>query len=419
LKKKHAGEEVEFYRIRELLGRKVRIVHQTTASPASSTLSAFFKRDSATEIAEESLTEFIISSGLPVDVTETPAFRKFVNAVRDVPSVISFKIGREKTKDNILKIHARHWADFSSFVQSDACMAWSVVFDCWDWTRKHKFIGATAIAIAVDEDGLKLEKYPIIFRCLVGNDSYDSVEEVYVPIKTLSSGEDIAEIVICELAKHKVPFTKFVGGKSDGAPNAVASVKNIDRHAVARKQFAAAVTLGENRSPIAITEPRCFVHCLGLAVKGALGYLTHTENSVIPKKPKDETLALLKKVRNVANKLSDSKTWAILEGLSKAHSLQRMRAIHVDMEVRWFSYFEMLDALLGSFESYQVIAESPMGGMVGLETFNAEELTALYEIRELMRPIVKATSFMETTQFPITGTVLPMIAVVLNQYGIL
>jgi hypothetical protein len=417
--KQHANSEFRFHRLKQLQGKILRIADGRAPTQANTLLRFTVKPpvDDAVSAYHSSLVKYVISAGLPISTVTSSPFRELMRAANNVPQGVPLKLGRSAFCTKVLARFDDYWRSFYQSVASDDCCSWSVVFDGWDWGKKHKILGATAIVLSQCENGLTLGKFPLIFRLLRGNPAYNDDDEEYMPMATISSADDMSTVILGTLQERaalnqvRVPFDKFVGGKGDGASNAVNCSEALNENADALSAITAAVP--QDRG-IVQAEVRCLAHALGLAIKDAIGYPKRKPESEVPPGPGDDVLDFFKKVRSAVKSISDAKCWLYLQERARTLGRKPPHAVHLDMEVRWLSFYHMIDEFVGNIPVYQSL-QSYMPSLE-LPCFEPIEITAMRELVAVMKPLMEATIFLETSAYPTTPYVLPMIACILQTY---
>ena len=415
LEAKHLWQEIVFIRIKELQDRTVRVIDTVECDKPQPCITKYVGEDPSVKFRVIS-TKFILSQGLPLDTTEQPLFREMIAAARELPDGVSSLLGGSAVRGSVKDLHAAHWAEFKNLIQSSECLGWSLVFDGWDWEKKYKILGATATMLRTADSGLELERFPLYFRLLKGNGEFDPELEQYIPFKTLSGAEDMAKIILNGFQHRGIPLDKFIGAKGDGASNAQACTELLNKKSQVLSVFNSCASRAMGK-----VETRCVVHALGMAIKGAIGYLGEkSEKSQIPSGPDDEILQLFGKVRYVVRKLKDGKLWNQLVGFAQTVS-QKLPSVHIDMDVRWISFYQMLEGFLGALPVYLAFKSqnSNKPEFKSLPSFDDQETSILGEIKGLLQPLMVAISFMESSDIPIMPLLLPMLAVILETYGAL
>jgi hypothetical protein len=416
LKAAHLNVEYQFMRVKELLHKSVRVFAE---QPVSRTIRDMMTEATPVETYKDNLVKALISMGASSSVVEDPDFRVALESARNVASGVPIHMGRADFKQTAIKQLNRLYASFLSATLSENCLGWSIVLDAWDWGKKIKILGATAILLstAMEYDGLEQHVYPLVFRQLRGESKLDedADEDLYLPLKTISSADDMAGLFTTRLKEQSkaldlsLSFSKFVGAKGDGASNAVNCSRTLNEKAELLATLKGALPLALET----LTETRCIAHALGLAIKGTIGYLEPKEDSEIPPGPSTKLKELFKTLRAIVTRLGEAKVWAQMLDNTNTDSLTDPTVVHLDMEVRWLSFYNMLAAFLDNWDHIQSLRLKN----IALPEIDVDKLRTLRELRGILEPLMRATTFLETSSFPTTPFVLPMIYSILSKYG--
>jgi hypothetical protein len=420
----HVGSKINFYRIKELLHKSASVYGSDPAAGVQLTLDLLSRKsEDPFQSYVQHMVRAVIKAGLSPTFLQDKEFRNAMQAAREVPHGLSMDIGRKAAHDEIMKQYDDLYRTFFLAIRSARCLSWSIVCDGWDMGKKHKILGATAVVLLEGEAGLEQRKFPLIFRSLVGKSSMDEDTDTYGEIKTLSSAEDMADLIVDRLESRgntfgaSMTYLKFTGAKGDGAANAVKCTKLLNKKAVLAKTIEK-----ELPSSMHLSEHRCLAHNLGLAIKGSLGFLSASEDededhnddtvakkSEIPLGPPQTVLRIMTKLRAVVGAATEAKAWAELVNAAAISSLSEPTAVHLDMKVRWLSYFNMLTGFLRNQDQFRSVTKGNLA-------FSKDELRFLQEQEALLQPLVDATRFMETSRFPVTPFVLPLLFSLLAKY---
>lgn len=426
--KSHAHRIIEFKRIKELQGKTLWIYAEGDPDPDEGSGGMFkymVTSSSRLEDYEIAAVNLMIANGWSLDVFNSELYRDMIIRARSLSEGTKLRIARPTVVKHVKALYAQHWDNFREIVSSSTTRSYSLVIDCWDWGKKLKVIGATAVVLAVKERGLELEKFPLIFRLLEPQGHLDDDTEKYVPIETLQSGQQLAMAIFSILKKNRIPLDKFISARSDGAPNAVKCTEILNSQA--KGHIAVKERLEGCVSDMKFCELNCFVHWIALAPKkvlfdsapedddrAGLSLPVMSSSMNVPAGPPSAVAKLLKKMRDVVSKLNDAKTWQKLRDASRSLSFGEPNAIQIDMEVRWFSTMEMLQNLL----RMESLLENFVDIDPGLLNIGSCDFDGIREICAILEPLLSVTRFLETSKFPTTSMILPAVFSVLQAYGV-
>ena len=366
-----------------------------------------------------------IRHGLAVAIVQSEEFMELVSAAAKVEKSTDLLIGRVMAENIVLKIFNDKMDAMKDALTRSS--GFYMLHDCWDWGARHHILGLSIQFVEKTTEGeLKLWKVPVYFRELKGQrffmtpaelESYleigeDGVEDI--PF-TFAAAEDVEHHAKTALSKVNVTFEKLVNVLGDGAPPA--------REASARIKANSTLDLFREVSTdgrLCDVEDKCLAHDLGLAIKYLLGMSRpkKPENSKIPKAAPQNVLNTIAAVRSLVVASSTAKVWGQLEAMAKKLQKQ-LKVMHVDMEVRWLSTWNMLVSFIDNFEVLKSFCEKDVDGAFSdhrakVFTFQLEDFLHLEAV---LRPLMLATIAVGLSK-PVAAFSLPLVYCLLATFGV-